>query len=811
MGHFRLIVLILLLVTTVPIGILGDAYARAKETKMSPGEILNLDISDPIAKKSFVGDMDMPVGTLEKINLSDPLTVVRMFVDFEFKGVSQVRHHFARFTPESHEEGEIRDFYHECEKLKGWCEGDFPSLGTNLSFGSEDSAIVSRYAILSIVVQGEHATAVVDYDRLATVSGDRSRMKMVIDPKEHEYIVLHLQKSGGQWRLVNPPPWHISIDALWPCRISARERFIGRRGALSHDDCAVIGHVFASRQDRSTLRNLLGDGSHETVVAATGSTTGAGSAQPFSAVFTQKLALSNPREVLQTFIRGEFNGNLHLRSRMVLLTSVNTSGVDNTQSDPHLTSPAPPDHSGVAHQPGRPIDLDRDPWFAVANYRLQHFKVEGNQALAEVDFDRHIETRHIGPLRRLFRETFDRDHDQITYRLVQKGQQWFIVDPPPPRMAVAALLRHFRPLEQTILFAPLATNPWLPLFQQQSDFYTLQDVAHRVATEQSGLSRHFAALDGRRDWIGESTALATRRRYLARQQAAWETRPWAPHLIARQNVSAPNPPDHGEVISDQPGAWRDPTSGLTFVWVPGGSFGMGCAEWSGSCFDDETPMHQVTLDGFWLATTPVTQGMWRAVMGNNPALTRRQHGGPVSRPHHLFGWDKLRHWVHEHQESLEDLVDYPAENVSQEDALRFIKKLNARSGQSFRLPTEAEWEYACRAGENMSGQDNEVVRQATEPRDTTRPVRGDKPNPMGIFDMVGGIHEWVRDFYDPAGYQRHAAYNPVILGRGEQTVRGGGFIYADTMTRPCSFRNPRPDIRKRHGPVMTGFRLARSR
>ena len=115
--------------------------------------------------------------------------------------------------------------------------------------------------------------------------------------------------------------------------------------------------------------------------------------------------------------------------------------------------------------------------------------------------------------------------------------------------------------------------------------------------------------------------------------------------------------------------WREPVTGMELLWIPAGCFQMGSPESEKERGSDEGPRHEVCLDGFWLGKYPLTQGQWQKVMGSNPSSFKKGD-------------------------------NYPVESVSWQDAREFIKKLTAMNGgqYKFRLPTEAEWEYACRAG-----------------------------------------------------------------------------------------------------------------
>jgi formylglycine-generating enzyme required for sulfatase activity len=190
--------------------------------------------------------------------------------------------------------------------------------------------------------------------------------------------------------------------------------------------------------------------------------------------------------------------------------------------------------------------------------------------------------------------------------------------------------------------------------------------------------------------------------------------------------------------------------GMKFVRVDPGSFQMG----SGAGFDDERPVHEVTLSrGFYLQTTEVTQAQWQAVMGTNPSDFK----GP----------------------------DRPVEVVSWDDIQEFLKKLNAREKDTrYRLPTEAEWEYACRAG----GKEPDVASNLGEVawmrgKLETHPVGQKKPNAWGLYDMRGNVSEWVQDRYGPYSAERQV--DPQGPQSGDYRVVRGGLWF---VGRPGGFR-----------------------
>lgn len=186
------------------------------------------------------------------------------------------------------------------------------------------------------------------------------------------------------------------------------------------------------------------------------------------------------------------------------------------------------------------------------------------------------------------------------------------------------------------------------------------------------------------------------------------------------------------------------------VWVEGGTFRMGATpEQGGDEGIDETPVHSVTLSGYYIGKTEVTQALWKAVMGSNPSR---------------FKGD-----------------DLPMEKVSWDDCLEFIRKLNSLTGQNFRLPTEAEWEFACRGGNNSRGYkysgSNYIDNVAWYDGNSgykTHPVATKSPNELGIYDMNGNVDEWCTDWF--GYYSSGAQTNPKgPYGGSYRVYRGGGW------------------------------------
>lgn len=226
--------------------------------------------------------------------------------------------------------------------------------------------------------------------------------------------------------------------------------------------------------------------------------------------------------------------------------------------------------------------------------------------------------------------------------------------------------------------------------------------------------------------------------------------------------------------------WTDPFTNMKFVWVAGGAFHMG--DIFGDGYDNEKPVHKVFVDGFWIGRYPVTQGEWEKVMGHNPSFFKKG-------------------------------ANYPVEQVSQEDVREFIEKLNNRVGLSYRLPTEAEWEYAARSGgkkERYAGGNN-VGLVAWYGEDwengSTHPVGIKQANGLGIHDMSGNVWEWCSDWYHKKYYSRSPRDNPKGFATGSSHVlRGGSWNCSPVLVRASSrgWRGPACRI------AYIGFRLCLS-
>ncbi|MCB9545790.1 MAG: formylglycine-generating enzyme family protein [Myxococcales bacterium] len=214
---------------------------------------------------------------------------------------------------------------------------------------------------------------------------------------------------------------------------------------------------------------------------------------------------------------------------------------------------------------------------------------------------------------------------------------------------------------------------------------------------------------------------------------------------------------------------------MRFRLIPAGEFLMGSPGDDGEAYDDERPQHPVRLTApFWLADVPVTQAVWQAVMGDNPA--------------HFQG------------------PDHPVENVSWDDAQRFITAAS-RPGLTWRLPTEAQWEYACRAGTATPryGDLDAVAWWTGNSGGQTHPVGRKQPNPWGLYDMLGNVWEWCADW----AYRRYETTLQVDpagpAGGSSRVYRGGSWLGSARGVRAAYRFGRSPGYRNQD----LGFRLSR--
>ena len=202
---------------------------------------------------------------------------------------------------------------------------------------------------------------------------------------------------------------------------------------------------------------------------------------------------------------------------------------------------------------------------------------------------------------------------------------------------------------------------------------------------------------------------------------------------------------------------------LKMIYVEGGTFAMG----SNSGKSDEKPVHDVTLDSYYIGETEITQAQWRAVMGSNPSTYKGDN--------------------------------HPVEKVSWDDAQEFCKKLSELTGKRYVLPTEAQWEYAARGGNQSNGYtysgSNNVDEVAKyDSRGGHSNVKSKKPNELGIYDMSGNVYEWCSDWYSSSYSSSSTGTYRVMRGGSWYTsasscrVAFRGFLKPSTTNNFCGFR-----------------------
>lgn len=238
--------------------------------------------------------------------------------------------------------------------------------------------------------------------------------------------------------------------------------------------------------------------------------------------------------------------------------------------------------------------------------------------------------------------------------------------------------------------------------------------------------------------------------------------------------------------------WKDPISGIEFMWMPDNCFQLGNPDKSSERFLHEKPIHKVCLSGFWMGRYEVTNSQYRQYKADHNSRNMKEHS--------LDG-DKQ-----------------PVVYVSWDEAGEFADWLTGRhdSVYQFRLPTEAEWEYSCRAGSETIRYWGDNSAEACEHANVadvyfkaklisfhdcsdgsmaSAPVGSYLPNEAGLYDMIGNVWEWCEDTYGKDAYRKHKKNNPVYRqfesGSNYRVIRGGSWLSGPGSVR-CAKRSPAP-------------------
>ncbi|TIH20186.1 formylglycine-generating enzyme family protein [Marinifilum sp. JC120] len=237
--------------------------------------------------------------------------------------------------------------------------------------------------------------------------------------------------------------------------------------------------------------------------------------------------------------------------------------------------------------------------------------------------------------------------------------------------------------------------------------------------------------------------------------------------------------------------WTEPSTGMEFVWIPGGCFMMGSSKGRAV----ELPVHEVCVDGFWMGRYEVTNGQYRKFRAGHNSKDYKGKSLNQDRQPVVF--------------------------VSWHEARSFADWLSSQGYGDFKLPTEAEWEYACRArtstpyyfGETISSDQanynaNYVYGNGHKGvyRKVSTLVGAFTANAFGLYDMHGNVEEWCEDFFEIDAYTKHTRKNPVVKGKLRKPVlRGGSWMNMPAWLRSASRSNSDADSRKNN----YGFRLIR--
>lgn len=238
----------------------------------------------------------------------------------------------------------------------------------------------------------------------------------------------------------------------------------------------------------------------------------------------------------------------------------------------------------------------------------------------------------------------------------------------------------------------------------------------------------------------------------------------ASEMLGEISGSTRRPPRGGGGVSPRSSTNQDFTEdawgiNMKMIWVEGGDFLMGCTSEQGSCYDDEKNVRRVTVDGFYIGMLEVTQSQWEKVMGTSIYQQKSK-----ANESNTYGVGP----------------DYPIYYVSWEEATEFCRLLSNKTGKTYTLPTEAQWEYAARGGKKADGTkyagSNMIDAVANNSGSSTHPCGTKRANALGIYDMSGNVWEWCKDWYS-SSYPSYDTNNPTGPSSGSARVIRGGSWY----------------------------------
>jgi sulfatase modifying factor 1 len=242
---------------------------------------------------------------------------------------------------------------------------------------------------------------------------------------------------------------------------------------------------------------------------------------------------------------------------------------------------------------------------------------------------------------------------------------------------------------------------------------------------------------------------------------------------------------------------------IAMVRIPGGAFMMG----SETGLPDERPVHRVRVDGFYLGRTEVTVAQWRMFVRDSGYISRAEQGqGGLVRTAEGLKIMPDANWNHPYMVQTDD---HPVVLVSWKDARAFCIWLSKKTSLAYRLPTEAEWEYACRGGgsDERYGDLDIIAWYEYNSGGHTHPVGGKRPNAFGLYDMLGNVWEWCQDRYGRNYYRVSPETNPAGPAVGLLRVSRGGSWCGKPPRIRAAFRRRDP---ANFSFYRLGFRVART-